>query len=286
MKWVFRFILGLVAVIVLAYVGLLIARPSRTDETRDLFQGARYSRRALNSPRPLMLHVVEVDLSAPGIDFLVTPGDETNELAEMTARTTGAFVEEFGLQVAINGSFFNPFHASTPWDYYPKSGDPVNARGLAISNGETYSTDFARFPTLCIFAGQATILRGGCPAGTMQAISGNQYLVRDGRSLTSSRDVFYQPRTALAVDATGQTLWLVVVDGRQRFYSEGVALTELAAILADLGAETAINLDGGGSTTLVVTEAGRARTLNSPIHTRIPMRQRPIANHFGLYAFE
>lgn len=79
-------------------------------------------------------------------------------------------------------------------------------------------------------------------------------------------------------------LWLILIDGRQRNYSEGVTLNELADIAIALGAETALNLDGGGSTTLVVAGPNGPQTLNSPIHTRIPMRQRPVGNHLGLFA--
>jgi exopolysaccharide biosynthesis protein len=92
------------------------------------------------------------------------------------------------------------------------------------------------------------------------------------------------PRTAAAVDETGTKLWLVVVDGRQPGYSEGVTLAELAELMVALGAETGLNLDGGGSTTLVMAGPFGPKTLNAPIHTRLPMRQRPIANHLGVYA--
>ena len=58
-----------------------------------------------------------------------------------------------------------------------------------------------------------------------------------------------QPRTAVGV-IDDNHLVFVVVDGRQSGYSEGVTLTELAAIMQDLGATTAYNLDGGGSSTM------------------------------------
>jgi hypothetical protein len=45
-----------------------------------------------------------------------------------------------------------------------------------------------------------------------------------------------------------------------------------------------LNLDGGGSTTLVMQQNQGVRTLNAPIHTNVPLRQRPIANHIGIYA--
>jgi len=54
--------------------------------------------------------------------------------------------------------------------------------------------------------------------------------------------------------------------------------------MQSLGAVTALNLDGGGSSTMVISTPAGARVLNAPIHTRIPMRQRPVGNHLGLYA--
>jgi exopolysaccharide biosynthesis protein len=74
------------------------------------------------------------------------------------------------------------------------------------------------------------------------------------------------------------------VDGRQPFYSEGITLKELADLMISLGAQNAMNLDGGGSSTMVVEgEDGRPRILNSPIDNYIPGRERPVANHLGIF---
>lgn len=59
------------------------------------------------------------------------------------------------------------------------------------------------------------------------------------------------PRTAIATLADGRAL-LVVVDGRQPALSVGMSLAELARLLLELGAREAMNLDGGGSTAMVV----------------------------------
>jgi hypothetical protein len=83
------------------------------------------------------------------------------------------------------------------------------------------------------------------------------------------------PRTAVAIDRRGKKMWLVVIDGRQPDYSEGVTMSELTDIVMELGAHTALNLDGGGSTALVAAGFWGAHSLNAPIHTRIPMRQPP-----------
>lgn len=60
-----------------------------------------------------------------------------------------------------------------------------------------------------------------------------------------------QPRTLAGVDRAGRLL-LVTVDGRQKGGSEGFTLTEAAAFMKSLGAVDALNLDGGGSTTMTV----------------------------------
>jgi exopolysaccharide biosynthesis protein len=89
---------------------------------------------------------------------------------------------------------------------------------------------------------------------------------------------------AVGIDKEGKKLWLIAVDGKQPIYSEGVKMPELANIVMDLGVDTALNLDGGGSTTVVMATNNGAKVLNAPIHTKIPMRERPVANHLGFYA--
>ena len=279
----------IIAYFITTYIYLLprLYRPARTPQITQLFEGITYNRSFRESPRPALIHVVTIDLTVPGINFFVTPG-QSIQGRELSARTTSEFLDEFDLQLAVNGDFFEPFYASTPWSFYPRRGDPVDVLGLAISNGETYSTSKYESPALCILSHRrAVIQRSACPLDTVQAISGNDTLIDQGRP-KSFRGTGYanqpHPRTVLAVDERGETVWILVVDGRQDGYSEGVTLTELVDLVVDIGAYDAINLDGGGSTTLVMEESSRPQILNAPIHTRIPMRQRPIANHLGVYA--
>jgi len=60
-----------------------------------------------------------------------------------------------------------------------------------------------------------------------------------------------QPRTIVGIDGSGRLI-IVTVDGRQPGVSEGLTLTEEAALMESLGARTAMNLDGGGSTAIAV----------------------------------
>jgi len=76
----------------------------------------------------------------------------------------------------------------------------------------------------------------------------------------------------------------LVVDGRQPGYSEGVTFPELADLLISYGAFTGVNMDGGGSSTMIIKGVdGDARILNSPIDQNVPGKERQVANHLGLY---
>ena len=81
----------------------------------------------------------------------------------------------------------------------------------------------------------------------------------------SQLDTAIHPRTAIGFKDGGQTLLLVTADGRQDPVL-GVSLRRLARFMADLGAETALNLDGGGSTTMVARPLGEEKVTvrNSP----------------------
>ena len=260
-------------------------RPPRTNHTETLFQGVTYLREARVTPRLLMVHVIRIDLTAPGVHFLVTPGDPTSGLDARTA-TTSAFARRYKTQVAINGGFFKPFDREDfPLEpNRPHTADAVDISGLAISNGTLYSTDEPRRAKLCLTGNRAVITRSGCPSDTTNAIAGNWILAHDGMPAGWPRREVLHPRTAVGVDASGQTLWLFVVDGRQPGYSEGVSLPELAKIAVGFGADTVLNLDGGGSSAMVVGSESRPSLLNAPIEAHIPMRERRVGNHLGVFA--
>lgn len=95
------------------------------------------------------------------------------------------------------------------------------------------------------------------------AISGNRFLLDNGVSVVVD-DREMHPRTAVGVDRKTGTVLMVVVDGRQSF-SRGMTMVELADLMRDLGADDALNLDGGGSSTMVArNRSGGLQVLNSP----------------------
>jgi len=85
------------------------------------------------------------------------------------------------------------------------------------------------------------------------------------------------PRTTAGYSANGRRLLLVVIDGRQAGYSVGTTSRETAELMRDLGAREAVNLDGGGSSAMVVRDlaTGAIRTVNKPSDAA---GERPVAN--------
>jgi exopolysaccharide biosynthesis protein len=230
-----------------------------------------------------VIHIIKVDLKAKGIRILITPGDPEATLP-VKARTTSSFLSNHDLQVAINGDGFSPWHSNSILDNYPKTGDPVDPIGIAISEGVKYSDETDHEPTLYISA--ANQARFNVQIGKLyNALSGNATIVRNGKVIPNLGDEQPNPRTAVALDRASRHLILVVLDGRQPGYSEGATLSELAEIIIFHGGYNAINLDGGGSSTMVMeSSVGTPRVLNSPINNGIPGRQRPVGNHLGIFA--
>jgi exopolysaccharide biosynthesis protein/3',5'-cyclic AMP phosphodiesterase CpdA len=96
------------------------------------------------------------------------------------------------------------------------------------------------------------------------ALGSNVQLVKDGQALANG-DPSNAPRTAIGFKDGGKTMLLVTADGRQTTVP-GPTLTQWGQILKGLGAETAMNLDGGGSTTMVARPLGdfAATVRNTP----------------------
>lgn len=190
------------------------------------------------------------------------------------------FLSEFGAQVAVNGDGFTPWHSNSLLDYYPHPGDPVTPNGTAASQGTLYANGTES--TLYISAANTASFTA--PESVIyNAISGDRMLVENGVPADGLDDGTVAPRTAIGLDGGGQKLIIVVIDGRQPLYSQGATLAELAEIVLYYGADTAMNLDGGGSSTLVVQGPNGPRVLNSPIDLHIPGRERAVGNHLGIF---
>ncbi len=248
---------------------------------KQLFPGVHYVRDVRQNPRPLVIHVVTIDLSTPGVHFVVTGGDSSYGHMVRAKRTT-RFIADTGCQIAINGGFFKtvPGHG---WTHeFPHQGDALDVVGLGASQGKVYSPASDFYETL--FISKDNQLSFKTPVGPVyNAISGSTMIVEDGQSGT--RDLWdFGPMTAIGLDKPHQHLILMVVDGKQPGYSDGIYPLELADLMLEYGAWEAVYFDGGGSSTLAIEGAnGKPELLSLPCNLGVVGLERPVGNQLGVY---
>ena len=170
---------------------------------------------------------------------------------ENITETTSAIAEDHNAIFAING------------DYYG-----FRDTGIVIRNGVVYRDEGARQGlafykdgTVKVYDETTTTADQLIADGVWNTLSFGPSLLADGEIASGIEDVEVdtnfgnhsiqgeQPRTAVGVIDENHLVF-VVVDGRSPGYSAGVTMTGLAQIMKDLGATTAYNIDGGGSSTM------------------------------------
>ncbi len=158
------------------------------------------------------------------------------------------YVEHYNAVVGVNADFYNM-----------TTGAPSGA--LVMEGVEYHSGASANFFAI-LKDGTAMIGSSSDYAAykdqIQEAVGGSVYLVKDGKSVVTSAADYYNSRhsrTCVGITAEGKVV-LMVLDGRQEPFSAGGSAEELAQIMLDAGCVTAINLDGGGSTTFVAKQEG------------------------------
>lgn len=231
-------------------------------------------REVRSGPNPWVVHLLEVDLSRCDLGFQVEGSSEGEGRVPVTtlARRTGP-----GLVAAVNGDFFTPEDLPLGVE---ASGGAIRGRstrpvfawrpgngpwiGSLEWDGDSIRVGNWAFPVeepdarTEILGGYPTLLRAGGWVGDLQQA--------DRPAFSTQR----HPRTALGFDPGSARAWLVVVDGRGSS-SEGMTLPELADLLRALGAREALNLDGGGSSVMVI----RGETVTRPSD---PQGERAVVN--------
>ena len=262
----------------LAALGLIVAgctrSPSTTpalgtmpfvvDSTRTQVVADGVARRVIRTSKgPWTINVLYVDLTKCNVAEAVKGADSANGRFKMTDVLAGLARREHVVG-GVNGDFFDL-----------KTGAPTN---LLVANGRLFTPpnkqpvlafDSSGVPHISTFT-----LAGGrlAPFFPRNAVGGRPVLVRDSAIVggvdTEGAVSFRErnPRTAAGIARNGTLLLLLAVDGRE-YQNAGMTLRELAQTMLALGARDAINLDGGGSTTLVYADpdsSGRLRIANHP----------------------
>ncbi|MCG9895450.1 MAG: phosphodiester glycosidase family protein [Fimbriimonadaceae bacterium] len=166
-----------------------------------------------------------------------------------------------------------------------RDGRPMKVEGgtLVLSGSGTSAAALAGLK-----AGDSVRITGGITGfdlgGHEQAVGGGPLILEKGEAKIEVASEGFDapfsttrhPRTAVGVTPSGD-LWLVVVDGRQAGVSRGVSLAELVDVMKELGCTDALNLDGGGSSEMVLGGI----SLNRP--SSAGNESRPVANGILLF---
>lgn len=236
---------------------------------------------------------LRVDLTDPDIELFTTPKCTNCGSYETLAQNTSHFLEQYGVQVAINGGFYAS--SSGPGDV--PLGTPEDVLGLAISKGTLVSSNQTTPVTpqgyllaVMMFStnNQAAFFPSNNPAastaGIYTAVAGNRALLVGGTNrMVADNDL--DPRTAVGLSADRRSLFLLTIDGRQPGWSDGANFHDTAEWLRRFGASDGLNLDGGGSTTMSMANCvGAATRLNRSSFVAAYGRERNIGQNFGVSA--
>ena len=179
------------------------------------------------------------------------------QLGHTPRRTkTSETAKEHDALAAVNGSFFD-MDRHNPICYLRINGEEV---GINTPGADTVNRKYYQYGTLVFDSTDIRIVhtdsarlwertlpdRNIMTAGPLLIYKGQNQPMRNDLSFVNSR----HNRTAVGIKADG-TILLFTVDGRTK-QSEGMTLDELIATLRWLGCQDALNLDGGGSTTMYV----------------------------------
>ena len=209
------------------------------------------------------IYVAEIDTTIAEVEFGISVPD--------TLLQTSIISENVNAILAINGTFFNM-----------KQGG--NCHFISIGDEIVSFTEEREFDTRAtgIFMSEGksiSIARWNRDKENCWSAKSKYAMVSGPLFIDDNIDIFLwdnefvkkrHPRSFIGSTKTGKIL-LVVVDGRQPEYAEGMSLFELRLLARSLGCTDALNLDGGGSSTLYVNGLG---VVNKPSD----LSERPVAS--------
>jgi len=252
----------------------------------------------LEEPGPLTGAVARIDLTDPRVSLRVALADDRDPdgsgpcTGQLDTVTGAAKRHDFVL--TMNASFFGAPILNLPAGRKARYvvGNCGTPSGFHASGGKvlTQPRDAGMRAVFVVDdQGRPDILDKvqALPANIREAVSGNVIVLKGGEIVQHAKDTARHPRSVIALSRDRKTLFLVAIDGRQ-VTSRGATYAELGELLKRLGAEDALNLDGGGSTALVLKDpyTGAHGVMNRPsdIFPAHPWlgTERPVADVIGV----
>lgn len=224
---------------------------------QEIAHGVRLAHFKIAEPR-LVGEVLRIDLSTPGLRFHATEPDARlgepipgcPQTVSTRTETVRDFLSELRHKKGINAvAAVN----TTPWTPFPSTNRYAHLTGTCVSGGRVLERE--GYPAVFAVCRDGTVLitnriDDALLKSVTTAASGFSLLLDACGNPVDSPGGARHPRTAFGLSADRQWLYWLTVDGRQPDHSVGATCRELGEILRALGCTSAMNMDGGGSTTL------------------------------------
>ncbi len=218
----------------------------------------------VSGPEPVVFHILRVDLRDRRLEVISMIADDPDGLGPAEAALTEPrelAKREHALAAVNANGFAGLSDAAGKRDERWRDNLPVDIRGVAVHQG-TWRSRPEDGSLINVAFG---IERGGKPfigpigsedRSIVEAVNAWSFDLLDRGNPIPAPGGDRHPRTAVGLDRSRRWLYLVVVDGRQPGYSVGMTARELADLMMRIGADRALNLDGGGSSVLLVAARG------------------------------
>jgi len=277
------------------------------EKVPDVSKGVKIHNIALEKPRLIKGYMLRIDLNARQWRYTQTgrdakfgermPEQPTNEnwLIATKLETTKRFMDASrkrgeNMVVALN---------ATPWEPFRSGYHYAQPLGVNISDGALLTTNE---PTGAVFAvdkkGRYTICRNIPLKDASKyafAASAFQMILENGRDQTGPksaipyqgpRDNEVHPRMAFGLSKDRRYFYALAIDGRQKEWSIGASCREMVPMLQDAGAWDAVNMDGGGSTTMLYYDEKQGKPVMVNRHDAKRRRTRSDALNVGFIAVD
>ncbi|HOK79821.1 MAG TPA: phosphodiester glycosidase family protein [bacterium] len=231
--------------------------------------GIEYSYHYLSQPRPVRIHVLKINLTKNQVIPTVIAAKDPDGSGPAEAALTDPFKLVEGRNDII--AFVN----TNPWDSFPDEkgernrhwyeGQLVDIMGLVATGGKIISPAGDGCTSVWSdISGKINISKLPDYKTLVEGVAGWYQIVKD-ETIIPKQSNQLNPLTGIGTDSTGYILWLVVADGRQKGFSEGMSHWELADFMLKIGCNNVALMDGGGSTIMAIrNEKGCWQVVNSP----------------------
>lgn len=186
--------------------------------------------------------------------------------------TTSKFAKDSGAVVAMNGTFYNMREPYNCVCYFKKNGVEEFSNTEKMAQRDNGAIAISKKGKVAIYAADPVVPGNIASDQTWpskleepSAMSSGPILISDGKDARLDENSFNRNRhPRSAIGTKGKKVFLVTVDGRNAENAQGVSLWEFTKIMRWIGAEDALNMDGGGSTTLYAEGENGSGIVNHP----------------------